>query len=468
MFSEGLYSSPHKAIEELVSNSFDAGATHVHVILAPDLTQLDATIAVVDDGTGMSPDGLRQHWLIGASHKRESATPPGSRAPIGKFGIGKLATFVLAKQLTHVCKYKSRYFATTMDYTAIPQGEEGGIHSEETVDLALRELTEGQARVALATVIVGTKPGYAAIELFGKGSARGWTVAIMSGLKPLADEIKKGRLSWVLRTAMPLRDDFQLYLDGDVQPPSKTDTPPLKRWVLGKDLTQLSTPAPDDLESAELDSGPPQLRYGLFHPKLRRITGYAEVYDSSLTEGKSRELGRSHGFFVYVRGRLVNIDDELFGMEALRHGTIRFRMVVHIDALDGELRSSREAVREGPLINIARNVLRGVFNHARNWLEDRDAKLTPGQQATGRIADTPWSLTRRPLLGLLNAALDGKIEPRHLVYPTTLVKSAREKLHGVDRAQTDAGLVLSTELVELSQQDGIAVLDIQVGALQMN
>ena len=33
LFSEGLYSSPNKAIEELVSNSFDAGASNVHVIL---------------------------------------------------------------------------------------------------------------------------------------------------------------------------------------------------------------------------------------------------------------------------------------------------------------------------------------------------------------------------------------------------------------------------------------------------
>ena len=30
LFSEGLYSSPNKAIEELVSNAFDADATCVH------------------------------------------------------------------------------------------------------------------------------------------------------------------------------------------------------------------------------------------------------------------------------------------------------------------------------------------------------------------------------------------------------------------------------------------------------
>ena len=33
LFSEGLYASPNKAIEELVANSFDAGARQVAVFL---------------------------------------------------------------------------------------------------------------------------------------------------------------------------------------------------------------------------------------------------------------------------------------------------------------------------------------------------------------------------------------------------------------------------------------------------
>jgi hypothetical protein len=36
LFSEGLYASPNKAIEELVANSFDAGAQKVAVLLPAD------------------------------------------------------------------------------------------------------------------------------------------------------------------------------------------------------------------------------------------------------------------------------------------------------------------------------------------------------------------------------------------------------------------------------------------------
>ncbi|MDQ3813149.1 MAG: ATP-binding protein, partial [Armatimonadota bacterium] len=86
LFSEGLYSSPNKAIEELVSNSFDAGANNVHVLLSSDRTTGDAVIVVVDDGAGMNPEELEQHWIIGKSNKRKLKRLPKGRGQIGKFG----------------------------------------------------------------------------------------------------------------------------------------------------------------------------------------------------------------------------------------------------------------------------------------------------------------------------------------------------------------------------------------------
>jgi hypothetical protein len=474
LFSEGLYASPNKAIEELVSNAFDAGATNAHVIISPDRTIRDAFIAVVDDGTGMRPDDLRQHWLIGVSNKRELRKPPKGRKQIGKFGIGKLATYVLSTHLTHVCRINGKYFATTMDYSQIPHGEVGGIYTEETVELPLRELSETQAQEALSSIVHGSKPGYRAIKLFGKGAAPTWTVAIMSGLKEMAREIQKGRLSWVLRTAMPLRDDFNLYLDGELLSPSKASTKPVRHWVLGKDIKDLDKPAPDDLEVSVDDSAPLEHRFGLAHPELGRVTGYAEVYEDSLTAGKSSGIGRSHGFFVYAFGRLINVYDieGLFGLEPLHHGTwARFRMVAHIDQLDNELRSSRESLREGRLLGIARDLLHAVFNHARTWLQQHDEKEIPGTRATGHIAQSPWSLTRRPIIALLKSAFDGKASPLLLVYPADLTNEGQNNLILAlrERAQTDDGLVVRADLDEnLSQEQGIAVLDVEAGTLKIN
>jgi hypothetical protein len=50
LFSEGLYASPNKAVEELVANSFDAGAQRVAVFLPADFHEQGATIGVLDDG----------------------------------------------------------------------------------------------------------------------------------------------------------------------------------------------------------------------------------------------------------------------------------------------------------------------------------------------------------------------------------------------------------------------------------
>ena len=50
LFSEQLYSSPNKAFEELVTNSWDAGAISCYIGMAPDLDSPDAAVWVLDNG----------------------------------------------------------------------------------------------------------------------------------------------------------------------------------------------------------------------------------------------------------------------------------------------------------------------------------------------------------------------------------------------------------------------------------
>jgi hypothetical protein len=475
LFSEGLYSSPHKAIEELVSNSFDAGARNVQVILPPDLNDDHATIAVIDDGTGMDEKGLREHWLIGVSNKRNLLRLPRERKQIGKFGIGKLATYVLAKRLTHISRVGSNYYSTSMDYTQIPGEEEASIYTDEKVKLPLRVLTEKEAKAAVSQWLGGSKPADRALQLFGRGAAKKWTVAIMSSLKPMASEIQRGRLRWILESAMPLRDDFALYLNGDKVPPSKLTAKKVGHWILGKDLKQLPKPAPQDFEVTEdpKETKGSIHRYGLTHPELGRITGYMEMFEDPIDTGKSTDIERSHGFFVYVRERLVNIDDAGFGISRnlLRHGTFsRFRMVVHIDRLDEELRSSRETLRAGPLVNIARNVLHGAFNYARVALEKHEAEISGGVRIASRIAGSPGSLTRRPIIGLVTAALDGKSNPKYISYPQITDKQEKAAfLKTIEKnAETAEGLVRDVQIIEMSQDQGVAILDVEKGILQIN
>jgi hypothetical protein len=478
LFSEGLYTSANKAFEELVTNSFDAGAKHVQVLLPADSTKDDAMIAVIDDGEGMNALGLEQLWQIGSSQKRILKTPPLNRTQIGKFGIGKLATYVLASELTYVCKsVDGEYHATTMDYSRLDNVATDSLTSTKRVRLELRKLTEADAQDALAAWLPLPAMQKWKAKLFGAKASPTWTAAILSSLKPKANEVEHGRLRWLLRTALPLRDDFGIWLDGEHLTPSKADKSRIGRWRLGDDIKKLQKPAPSDEIEVREDKKQPatsDLRYGLYHPQLGRIIGYAEGFKDVLTHGKSKEVGRSYGFFVYVRGRLVNVDDEYFGIDSnlLKHGVFsRFRMVVNADGLDNELQSTRESLRDGPRVRTMRNLLHGVFNAVRSKIEEGVESEEPANRLGRRVAETPGSLTRKPLVALARAALEGKISSRYVVVPPGLTKTQRETFLAdfAKRIDSETGFVTAVDLTTaLAPDDPIAVYDATTSALQLN
>lgn len=476
LFSEGLYTSPNKAVEELVANSFDAGARRVHVLLSSRLHDQDATIAVFDDGEGMDQDGLKRHWLIGISNKRKLSRLPRGRQQIGKFGIGKLATYVLANRLTHISKCGGKYYSTSMNYRRIKRRVDQEVESKTPIKIALRELTEQQARKAVEPWVETVAFKAARTVLFGKESPTSWTLSIMSSLKPKVHEIKPGILGWVLRTALPLRPDFGIWLNGQELESSKAGKGLLKRWVLGKDLTELPRPSPKPITASEdiNVAKSSEHRFGLDVPDLGRITGYAEAYKDLLT-GKSDEIGRSHGFFVYVYGRLLNMDDGHFGISPneLRHGTFgRFRLVVHIDGLDDGLRSNREAIGEGPLLDTAQDVLRAIFNAARSEIDTHDSEEAPGAKLARVLAASPASLSRRPIVDLSRAVANGKAESRYLIIPEYESDDEWEAFFAdlEQRAADEAETFITGINIDFkgSSRDGVARFDTQSGILQLN
>ena len=476
LFSEGLYTSPNKAVEELVANSFDAGARRVHVLLSSNLHDQDATIAVFDDGEGMDQEDLKRHWLIGISNKRRLSALPRGRQQIGKFGIGKLATYVLANRLTHISKCGGKYYSTSMDYRTIDKRVDHEIEPKAPIRLTLRELTEGQVKQAVEPWIGTAAFKAAKTVLFGKRSPESWTLSIMSSLKPKVHEIKQGTLGWVLRTALPLRPDFGIWLNGQELESSKEGKGLLKRWVLGKDLVELPKPSPkpvitsEDVHVAESN----EHHFGLDVPELGRITGYAEAYKDLLT-GKSDEIGRSHGFFVYVYGRLLNVDDGHFGIspDELRHGTFgRFRLVVHMDGLDKGLRSNREAIGEGPLLDKTQDVLRAIFNAVRSTIETHDRDEEPGAKLARALAASPSSLSRRPIVDLSRAVVTGRSKSRYLIVPEYASDEQLEAFF-VDlekRAADEAERFVTGVNIDFdgSSRDGMAKFDTKSGILHLN
>lgn len=86
VIGERLYSQSLELIRELVSNAYDADATHIWIEVTP------YTLTVKDNGSGMDLAGLKQYFNIGSPEKRfNKKSPLFNRTRIGEFGIGKFA-----------------------------------------------------------------------------------------------------------------------------------------------------------------------------------------------------------------------------------------------------------------------------------------------------------------------------------------------------------------------------------------
>ena len=409
-FSEGLYSSPNKAFEELVSNSYDAGARRVWVRVPDDLDLQDVSLAVIDDGVSMDLEGLRELWQIGVSPKRSedgSEKINAGRRPIGKFGIGKLATYVLARELTYVCRANGVIRAVTMDYGRA----EGELADPHTLALEVVDLSPEQARTTLEAALVGDDN--VLDVLFGDSPPDTWTAAILTGLKDTGRGIQRGRLRWILRTALPLGNHFELWLNNERLESSKVTDDPAWDFVVGESDKGIKAWPYSELV-AEQDGEP-----GVALEHAGFISGTARVYDRNLKGGKSEQvIGRSHGIFVKVRERLINLDDEEFGIDVeLSRGVLaHFRMELHADGLDPHIASPRESVQESAALKEVQSYILAVFNRARSWRTAQEAK-PDGEplSSSDRVASPPPALSTGPLRRVLRRAIDGDREVASLL-----------------------------------------------------
>ena len=364
LLSEQLYRSPSKAIEELVVNAFDAEADEARVYVAGPGADTPF-IAVYDDGVGMTYDGLADLWKVGRPKPRDDTVfDRKQRRQIGKFGIGKLSTYAVANRVTYVTKTGTQHLAVTIDYrlfTSNPNATTTPVELEVRKINTLDELwNDGVFRTAIQAV------GLHKAQVQSQPS---WTIVILEELKAKAQTMGLGRLRWVLRTAMPLSANFQLYLNGEVVESSKEDyeilvqfdvsgLPDSRLKALGIKTGQEWSAKENSLFTESFPSG---------------ISGNVMVTRRTLA-GKSAELIRSEGFFVYVRGRLVNEEDARFGLHELSHATLnRFRAVVHADDLDNVVTANRESMEDVKLYRDAQAVLNEVFNEARQRYEDFNA-----------------------------------------------------------------------------------------------
>ena len=362
LLSSQLYQSPLKAVEELVVNSYDADARHCRVFVPNGGDDEVPVVLVYDDGIGMDAEGLEGLWLIGRSRKRtDDVELRNRRKQIGKFGIGKLATYAIANNVTYVTRSREGIFAVTCNFSQFQQDSE----EIRPVELPVFRIDPWDRLEEVGILERACKLAGVDLKcLVDKEERRTWTIVLLENLKK---HIQVGRLRWILGSAMPLGLSFELTLNGKVVTSSKEDTETVVEFAV-QDLPRMrlesvSRTTREDWRVADGRLVAPSFPSG--------ISGRAIVAGRSLHGGKSRDLGRSNGFFVRVRDRLINEEDALFGLPTLSHQTFnRFRADIAADDLDEVLTAQREGVGESKLKTALLPLLREVFNEARDRYEE--------------------------------------------------------------------------------------------------
>ena len=400
LLSSQLYRTPIKAIEELVVNSFDADAAECYIAVPTPDGYASGTqpkiVAVLDDGQGMDDAGLIALWEIGKSRKRDvDMAHRFKRTQIGKFGIGKLATYAIANCVTYVSKSSAGIWAVTLDYRAFSKHDQV---AEPVIITAVKVENWSEFSKGLRPVfdVLGVEDSF-----FNREH---WTLCLLEDLKEKIVEIKTGRLRWVLSTAMPLDPTgvFKLTLGKEEVKSSKDSVAP----VISFTVTEISAARMAALNQVGDENWRVDGDAVVSKSFPGGIRGTVVVYDRGLTAGKSSDLGRSNGFFIRVRNRLLNEDDESFGLDPVSFKTFnRFRADISVDDLDHLVLSSREEVEDSPEKEQLDRFLLTCFNEARgrftSYLDSAHSKEEYRKEEQRQFVDT--RLVERPVADVLNS-----------------------------------------------------------------
>jgi len=113
-----MYSTLPPVLAELITNSYDADASHVIITV----DQENKSIEILDDGHGMSAEELNKDFLNIGRNKRKtegSTSQKYKRKVTGKKGIGKLSVFGICKEIyVESCK-GGKINAFTMNYDTL-------------------------------------------------------------------------------------------------------------------------------------------------------------------------------------------------------------------------------------------------------------------------------------------------------------------------------------------------------------
>lgn len=196
----------------------------------------------------------------------------------------------------------------------------------------------------------------------------------------------------------------------------------------------------------------------------------ARLYEKSLSGGKSLQYGRSNGFFIKVRGRVINLEDALFGIEALNHSAwSRFVMDIDADGLRAYLLSSREGVRESEPIYILKEYIRSKFNACRNYYEAERRRELVGLDIDLLLENASASVLSDPLVEAVRQSFAARRQPSQYITAPSLA-SDEDETAWLEEFEKDLanGPFASLRFMRLGPYDRLAEYDAAQRTLIIN
>jgi hypothetical protein len=428
----------------------------------------------------MDIEGFKALWSVATSNKREAPKKNG-RQQIGKFGVGKLATYILANQLTYICKAADgKIRAITMDYRVIDDAAQSTALHVEKLPLAVRELSTED----LAKLLGRSSVGKSILDLINGGIPKlnratdydnefgapddhpdprtgTWTLAVLSSLKPDGKRLQQGWIKRILRSALPLGTTIGVKFNDEVLYSSKSTKEVEAEWVMGPGLGIDALTLDDGTEVAIKELATPYPRIVI--AGLGAVTGRARIYKTKISDGKSDQVDASNGFFVNVLGRVVKPEDPYFGLDNLSHSAwSKFRATIRVDGLDGKMSVNRESIADSDELRIVRALLKKLFNKAR---VAHDAAVQAGWPDAGAVLTERWgSVPLEPLRRVVSDRLGGT--PAAFVDVSNVKDMSKEQQQWNSATTND--VIRDVNITEGAKEDRLVKYDLATRRIIVN
>jgi hypothetical protein len=460
-FSTQLYDNPRRAIEELVCNSYDAGAGECYISTPEDSSE---KLRVLDNGESMDMDGIEWLWTVAESPKDGPSTGriAHNRKQIGKFGVGKLAAFALGDRLT--------YLATKGDTTRVISVDQNRLRDRKASNsppFPVYEIDREDAEEHFSEYFEGVPNPW-------DQDWESWTLALVEEIPPenTGNQLMPWLLKRMVNSTIPISSRFKVVLNDErITETERDEEPIVKLSVTDPDVTEeverrlesywkensteydseedvpeskydcsvQEFPTPDDIEGKEP---------GIEIPTLGPVMGGAKIYESDLnTRNQEKQGFDEHGFKIYVRGKLLNRHEPKWGIDEIGFKWWKkFVAELEIPGLDDALLVQRDSTkRDRKEPEIAKIVAHSVYNVARrerdrleSESENEDGEYEP-KSLTSRVSSKTPSQTYEAVSGLSNGK--SRVDPESV----DIVRQTKESTEYALRFDNSGGDIIINE-----------------------